>query len=379
MKVKRKKVAIIGGHYTPALAVEEFFRSKNWETFWIGLKRTSYLLKTESLEKKTVEKKGIKSYFLEPSKLSRNFCGEDLFPSVRYLLNIPINFFKILFILMKEKPDAVLCFGGPLGPASALPSFLLNVPFFTHEQTTTFSLSNKISGLFSRKVFVSFQSSIEESPKILRKKIVLTGNPLTSEILSAKKVDLNKEFGLRNNLPVIFVTGGNQGSHQITENVFQILDQLILNTNIIHQVGNWKDDLRIAKELEKRFPDSYFATDFFDRENQAKVLKNSDLVISRSGANIVSEIIFLKKKCILVPLLSAKGIEQLKNAREVEKLGLGMLTQRFTVNDILTALDGSSNLSIDSDGFSSENYQEINLPQWRIFNKVSEFLNSEKK
>ncbi|KKP32328.1 MAG: UDP-diphospho-muramoylpentapeptide beta-N- acetylglucosaminyltransferase, partial [Candidatus Woesebacteria bacterium GW2011_GWE2_31_6] len=58
------------------------------------------------------------------------------------------------------------------------------------------------------------------------------------------------------------------------------------------------------------------------------ILEKSDIVISRAGANTVSELIALKRPSILVPIPWSYHNEQTENAKYMESLGLARILQQ---------------------------------------------------
>ena len=56
-----------------------------------------------------------------------------------------------------------------------------------------------------------------------------------------------------------------------------------------------------------------------------KIFKKADIIISRAGANTVSEIMIVKKPAILIPLPFAYLDEQMENAKYAEKFGVASI------------------------------------------------------
>jgi UDP-N-acetylglucosamine--N-acetylmuramyl-(pentapeptide) pyrophosphoryl-undecaprenol N-acetylglucosamine transferase len=133
---------------------------------------------------------------------------------------------------------------------------------------------------------------------------------------------------------LIFVTGGNQGSHFINRLIFDTLPKLS-DYQILHQVGtaNFEGDLDKAKKIKRA---NYLALDYISGDNIGAIFNRADLTISRSGANTVWDLAILAKIAILVPLPISAGGEQMDNAKILEKAGsVVILDQKDLTTDVL--------------------------------------------
>jgi len=88
----------------------------------------------------------------------------------------------------------------------------------------------------------------------------------------------------------------------------------------MHQTG--EKNLEKFKDIKD---DKYFAFGQIDPKNMAEIFSRADIVISRAGANTISELIALKKPAILIPIPWSFNDEQQKNAEYMESLGLARI------------------------------------------------------
>jgi UDP-N-acetylglucosamine--N-acetylmuramyl-(pentapeptide) pyrophosphoryl-undecaprenol N-acetylglucosamine transferase len=307
------KVVIIGGHMSPALAVIE--QLKNEDIFYLGRKYTFEKDMAISLEYEEVVKLGIPFYSINAARLQRKFTKQTI-PS---LLRFPSGFLQSVKILKQIKPDVVLGFGGYVSLPVVLAAYLLKIPIVIHEQTLEVGVANKIESKFANKVCMSWESSQKYFPK---EKTILTGNPLGSTILQTKPIN-------RNNLPILYITGGSGGSHVINILVEKSLDKLLEKFIVVHQTGDSKefndfDRLQIKKDkLDSSILNRYHLQRFYSPAEMAQNLASATLVVGRAGINTVTELIYLEKPALLIPLPFAQKNEQLKNAIFLKELGLG--------------------------------------------------------
>lgn len=312
------KILVTGAHFTTALAViEELLKQPGVEIVYVGRKTTREGDPSPSAESQILPKRGVKFIPLITGRLQRSLTIYTI-PS---LLKIPIGLFQSLLIILSEKPDVVVSFGGYVALPLVIVAWLLSIPILIHEQTLVTGLSNKISSYFADKIAVSFSANHSFN----RQKTFLSGNPLRKEFLEPKVwdwVDLSLwiiDKAKKDKLPVILVTGGNQGSHILNLALEQTLDNLLKIACVIHQTGDSK--YRDFERLEPKQNDRYLVRKFF-YEDMPTILIKADLVVSRAGINILTELAYLGKPTLVVPIPYLFADEQNKNAQYFEKLGL---------------------------------------------------------
>jgi len=291
-------IVITGSHLTPALAViDELKKRGEKKIYYLGRRYTLEGVKIPSVESRLLPQKGIKFIPIPAGRLQRRFTRYTI-PS---LLRVPLGVLASLYYLLKIRPKAVISFGGYVSVPVVFAARILGIPSLTHEQTTVLGLANKINSFFTDKIAISFPESARFFP---RQKTVLTGNPIRKEIFTVQK----PLFKLDPKRKTVYITGGNQGEY-----------------NVIHQCG--AKDFPLLKRKKKRLPPDcqkhYFLTDYIFPENIGWVFKNADLVVSRGGANTITELLALKKRALIIPIPWTAHHEQEKNARLIKRAGLG--------------------------------------------------------
>ena len=315
----RKKILLTGGHFTAGIAVyNELIKKNMFDIVWAGHKYTMLFDKEPSAEYLNVTKLGIKFYDIKAGKIYRYFSWKGIIS----LLRIPLGFIQSLFLILSEKPDLIISFGGYISVPICLTGKLLGVRYITHEQTSTEGLANKLLSRFADKVMVAWPDS--SLARYNNTKITITGNPVRSEIYIK-----DHPFVYFNvNLPTILIMGGNQGSHLLNLTVLKLLPLLENKFNVIHSCGS--NSIYNDYELLKKEEEYYINYKVFKGiwgEDSGRAFNQSDVVITRSGANTVYELAILSKPCILVPLSYAVNNEQYKNAEKLKDLGLGFIIE----------------------------------------------------
>ena len=313
------KILITGGHLSPALSVIEELKEEN--LLYVGRKHALEGDKAFSLEYETIKSLGIPFFSITTGRMQRKFTRYTI-PS---FLKFPLGFSQSLFILKRFKPDVVLGFGGYVSWPVIVMASLLKIPVVIHEQTLEAGMTNKLAARFAAKVCISFESSKRFFPI---KKVVLTGNPLRKEIVEISKVQKEE-----NNPRLIYITGGSLGSHFINNLVKDTVGKLIKDFQIIHQTGDSRKykDFDTLQKIKNELGEegiNYTVRKFLTPLESAESLQKADLVVARAGINTVTELLFLGKPSLLIPLPFTQNNEQLKNAQLLKTQGLGEILEQ---------------------------------------------------
>lgn len=324
----KKKIVITGGHVTPALSVIDELKKKKWQIYFFGRRYASETDKTISMEMEMLKEKDLTFIPITAGKIHRYLSRYTLIS----FLKIPIGFFQVLGYLLKIKPQVILSFGGYLSVPVVFAGWLLRIPIVTHEQTASYGLGSKVNSFFAKRIAISWAPSEKYFPK---EKLILTGNPIRKNILRPDQKTW-QVFDFDKKKPLIFITGGNQGSHIINQTTQKIINQLVREYNVFHQVGRLSSDFEtlenIRQKLSSQLKNRYHCKKYLDSHEMGTFLNKADLVVSRSGANIVTELAALGKPALLIPIPWAYADEQNKNAQLLVEAG----TAKILPQDKLT-------------------------------------------
>lgn len=299
-----------GGHAgsTAHAVIEEIIiQKKNWKLFFAGSKYAIEGKQTLTYEASVLEKMRCTFVPLISGRIQRKFTIWTI-PS---LLKIPIGFIHSLIVLFNIKPDVILSFGGYASFPIVFWGKFLGIPVILHEQTVVIGRSNLIALKFASEIALSRESS---KRYIGDKKYCLTGNPILKGFCIKHKKHLSK-------VPTIFITGGSRGSQIINDTVFSCKDILLRDFRIIHQTGS-AHKLKMKKlrdSLSYKQKQRYEVHGFLNPDVYLKKFLNADIVISRAGANTVSQIIASSIPSILIPIPFSYRNEQFGNADYINK------------------------------------------------------------
>jgi len=284
---------------------------------------------TQSIEQKRFKKANFQTEYIRAGKLQRTLSLKGILLTFRTLLGF-IDSFKIL---KRFKPDIVISTGGFVSVPVCLVAHFKKIPIYLHEQTAAVGLSNKIVSKYAKKIFITFEESSKYFPEektvhtgnIVRKSIFSkTGNGKVTETL--KKMILQQE-----KLPIIYISGGGQGSHIINTVVREALPQLLQDFQVILQTGDNQEykDYNLAvndkKKLTKVQRERFLPVKYVFEEDIGFVFNNIDLFVGRSGANTTYELGVMRIPSIFIPIPWVTHNEQEKNANVLVNLGLAKI------------------------------------------------------
>lgn len=330
------KILLTGAHFTTALAViEELKQYPKMDLVYVGRRSTMENVNLSSAESNILPQYGVKFISITTGKLQKSFSPLSLLS----LLKIPIGILQSTFIILKEKPDVVLSFGGYVAVPVVFVSWLFSVPIMIHEQTLVTGLANKVSSSFADKIAVSFDTSYDFD----KSKVILTGNPIRKDLVNSDKspsndISLILKEASKSRLPILYITGGNQGAHALNEVMSDCIKLINQKVIVIHQTGD-----SLFHDFEKltdirnnlRNPERYLLRKWVDVNDLSVIFKKTDFVLSRAGANTLTELSFFGIPAIVVPYPHLRSNEQMKNAQFFEKLGLVKIIPQSKFNQKL--------------------------------------------
>jgi len=105
------------------------------------------------------------------------------------------------------------------------------------------------------------------------------------------------------------------------------LKELLSKYSIIHQVGEQEKNKfeKIRNGLSSYEKEKYEVFGSIDPMQVDGVYKRSDFIIARAGANTVSEVIFIKRPAIFIPIPFSYANEQMENAKYAKRLGIAKI------------------------------------------------------
>lgn len=317
-----KKIVLTGGgtagHVTPNMALIERLREAGYDISYIG----SY----DGIEKSLIEKLDVPYYGISSGKLRRYFSLKNFTDPFRVLKGIR----EAKQLIKKLQPDVVFSKGGFVAVPVVRGAKKCKIPVIIHESDMTPGLANKLCIRAAKYVCCNFAETMEYLPA---DKAVHTGTPLRKELFTGDAERGRRFCGFTDDKPIILVVGGSTGAVAVNTAVRNLLPTLLVKFNVIHLCGKGKTDSTYDNTP------GYVQYEYISAE-LCDLFAAAELIISRAGANAVSELLALKKPNILIPLSAeASRGDQILNAESFRENGYSYLLYEENVTNE-TLLEG---------------------------------------
>jgi len=305
------------GHVTPNIALIQQFHDQGWRISYIGSHRGIERSLVENIDNIDV------AYFpIATGKLRRYFSWQNFIDPFKILFGL----WQAFWLCNKLKPDVIFSKGGFVSFPVVIAGWLKRIPVVLHESDLTCGLANRLSYPFANKICLTFADSAQYFQN-KQNKIIVTGTPIRPSLLHGERKLGLALCGFDPNKKVMLVFGGSLGAKPINQAIRKALPSLLaLGWQVVHVCG--KDQY----ESNLNYP-AYRQFAYLDQEF-SHVIAAADLVVSRSGANSVYELLTLKKPHIFIPLAkhSSRG-DQIENALHFANSGISQVI----LEDDLTA------------------------------------------
>lgn len=302
-----------GGHVYPAIAIANRIKEEypDAEIVFVGTSKgiESEIVPKYGYELKTVTVQGFKR------KID--------FDNVKRVFKLFKGLEQSRKVVKKFKPDIVIGTGGYVSGPVLFNASMNKVPTVIHEQNSFPGVTNKILAKMATTVLTSFEDSHQRFPEGTREKLVLTGNPVRKEILTARKNYARRNLGITEDKKMVLCYGGSGGSEDINNAMKLVIENMVKdNVAFIFATGKY-----YYEEFSKSI--SHITLKPYQRvvpylEDMANALAASDLVIGSAGAISLAEITALGKPSIIIPKAYTAENHQEYNAKSIEKQGAGI-------------------------------------------------------
>ena len=280
-----------GGHIYPALAIINKIKEKepNSEFLYIGTHNR-------------MEKELIPSYNIPYEEIEIYGFNKKLLKNIKTIKCLIKANKKCKNIIKKFNPDVVIGVGGYVTAPVIKEASKLGYKTFIHEQNSVPGKANQYLSNYASKIGISFRTSENYFKK---DKIVFTGNPCSEEAIKITPA-LKSEFNLSENKKLVLFVMGSLGAKGV-------------NNFLVKSI---------------KFPSNVKVVPYISQI--PRIMKRTDLIVSRAGASILSEIVALNIPSILIPSPYVPNNHQFKNAMDlVNKDAALIIEEKDLKGDIL--------------------------------------------
>lgn len=322
------KIVLTGGgtagHVMPNLALMPQLAAAGFEIHYVG---------SAGIEQELSEKAGLPFHCIASGKLRRYMSVKNFFD----IFKVIVGLLQSVGILLKLRPQVIFSKGGFVAVPVTVAGWILGIPVVSHESDYTPGLANRIIARFAKKLLYSFPETARHIPA---SKGVLVSTPIRAELFTGQRQVGLDLCGFAGDVPVILVMGGSQGAQRLNDALLGALPELVKKFCVVHLTGKGK--------LIPFSHSRYRAFEFLGSELK-DVFAVTDLVVCRSGANSIFEMLALKIPMILVPLEVGSRGDQVLNANSFQSRGWAVVLRETNMSaaDLANAIENTFLKSAD--------------------------------
>lgn len=257
--------------------------------------------------------------------LRQIFDAPTLLKNIRDFFFVAIGIYQSYRLIGKIHPDTVFIRGGFVGVPVGLASALRGVSYVTHDSDAMPSLTNRIISKWAVAHAVALSKRLYDYPQ---DKIYQVGVPIDKayrRVSQGAKRQFRRLLNLKDNQPVLLVTGGGLGAFRLNQAIASLAPQLFARYPklvILHISGRAKQT-----ETQKMYESLLhpiqlkqviivgFVTNLYRYSGAA------DVIVCRGGATNLAEFAAQRKSCVVVPNPYLTGGHQLKNSQYLAAAG----------------------------------------------------------
>jgi UDP-N-acetylglucosamine--N-acetylmuramyl-(pentapeptide) pyrophosphoryl-undecaprenol N-acetylglucosamine transferase len=231
-------------------------------------------------------------------------------------------------VMRSFHPDVVFSTGGYVGAAVVLAAGTARVPVVLHVADAVPDRSNRLLARWANAITTAWP----EAGRRLRRKVVVTGQPIRREVAAATREDGVAAFGLWPERPVLLITGGSQGARTLNSAVLEALPALLgeMAVQVVHLCGDL-DYERVRAAAAGRGGEAADYHLLAHVPNPGPALAAADLVVTRGGANALAEACLHAVPMVVVPYPYAGG-HQRANAEPLAQAGAAVVVEDAEVH-----------------------------------------------
>ncbi len=347
-----------GGHIYPALAIIDKIKERepDSEFLYIG---THNRMENTIVPAHGIPFEAIEIYGFHRKKLYKNF------KTIQYFMRA----IKRCKKLIKDfEPDVVIGVGGYVTGPVIYSAKKLGYKTLIHEQNSIPGKANMFLSKYADRIGVSFKSTIKSFPEY---KTVFTGNPCSEGAIKISPAN-KTEFGLSSNKPLVLFVMGSLGSSRVNEFLMKTMSSFRGKDYEILYVTGTTD---YEKLKEHKLPSNVKMVPYI--ENMTRIMKKTDIIVSRAGASTLSEIIALQIPSILIPSPYVPDNHQYKNAMDmVNKKAATIVEEKNLKGDVLVQTIDKLLANKQELESMKRNLKELFIPEsaTKIYETISELI-----
>ena len=307
-----------GGHLYPALALAHALedRRPDVSSFFVGAER--------GLEARILPERGCRHLLVRIEGLRRGGFLSNL--GVMGLLVRATR--QVAEAFRRLRPDLVVVTGGYAGGPAGLAAVLTRTRLVLQEQNSVPGVTTRALALFASEIHLAFPEAVRALPRRARRRATFSGNPIRLPTRASRR-EAAATLGLDPDNRIVLVTGGSQGSRALNRIVLEAVrgihaGELERPEGLeLFWVTGPSGLSTVEAGLEAIGAPAWVRTVGYT-DDMPRVLALADVAVSRAGAMTTSEFLASGVPSILIPLPTAAGDHQTRNARALREAGAAL-------------------------------------------------------
>jgi UDP-N-acetylglucosamine--N-acetylmuramyl-(pentapeptide) pyrophosphoryl-undecaprenol N-acetylglucosamine transferase len=238
-------------------------------------------------------------------------------------LLLPVAALDALVQLIAFRPAVALTSGSFSSLPVLFAARLLRVPIYLWVGDAIPGRALRAVAGWSSGIGLTFEPALGAMP---RGRATVTGNPVRGSLLKWTRAEGRRALGLAPDVPVVFVTGGSQGSERINAATMSGLTRLVRRAAIVHHTG--PAHLPRAQAGRALLPEAErprYQPHGYLHEEMGAALAAADLIVGRAGSSSIAEPLAFGVPMVLIPFGAAMNAHQAANARAAAELGAALV------------------------------------------------------
>lgn len=318
-----------GGHIYPALTIARAINDiQPADILFVGTR--------QGLEADIVPKEGFPFATVDAGGIDRRLTLDNL----RALWRSFTGLFEAYGVIRRFRPDIVIGTGGYVCGPVLLTASLLGIPALIQEQNVIPGVTNRILARFVAKIAAGYPEAAKNFGAN-RDKVVVTGNPVRREVLTATREEGLKALGLSPDRLTVLVAGGSRGARSINTAMAEVHARFAGRDGIqiLHATGSgeYNNIVGLLGEagIDPAKTGNISIVPYL--YNMPQALAAADLAVFRAGAIGLAELTARGIPAVLIPYPYAAENHQEFNARVLESRGAAHVIRDADLSGALLA------------------------------------------
>lgn len=365
------------GHINPAVAIAEIIRKNRPDAEFC------FAGTPKGIESRIVRDLGYRFEEIDVHGFQRSLSFENIKRNLQAVKCLMFASSRSKKIIKSFQPDLVIGTGGYVSGPIVRTAAKMGIKTVIHEQNAYPGVTTRILSKKVDKVMLT----VIEAKEYLEDDIdyTVTGLPVRAAFSAIDRAQAKKQLGFAEDEVCILSTGGSLGSQVLNENVAQLIkweQDSGARVNHIHSYGTYKGYSDYVQKLEQMGVKDIEGGRLYVKDyiNMPLCMAAADLVISRCGANSLTELEALGRASILIPSPNVAGNHQYHNGMVLHNAGAGIVIEEKDLTP-QKLIDTVKELCVDEGGeeklrMLSENAKRlyINDTDERIYNALYQLI-----